>query len=117
MEKSLNQPILSNQTKYNMDKFSVFNYVNLSGELKIFFNKALAQKLSSLLCEIKNDDVLGSSAVEEFVSSLGESVNAASLVSFLYTSVSGGIQSGSGNQNLLHSVLYAFSESWEECNN
>ena len=100
-----------------MDKFSVFNYENLSEDQKAMFNKALAQRLLSLVHELKNDDVIKSSEVEEFVASSGSSDNSAFVVSYLYTNITGGIQSGSGNQNLFHSVLYAISESWNEVNN
>lgn len=99
-----------------MDNFSVFNYENLSEELKAGFNEALAQKLSSLVDEIKRDDVLGSLNVEGFVASSGKNTSATSIVTELYSSVSGGIQVGSGNQDLFHIVLCAITECWNELN-
>lgn len=99
-----------------VEKFSVFNYDNLSEELKGSFNKSLAQKLTSMVEAIKHDDVLGSIAVDTFVSSNGTSANAATVVGELYSRISGGIQAGSGNQNLFHSALYAITQAWDEIN-
>ena len=99
-----------------MDTFSVINYEKLSDSLKADFNKALAKKLSSLLKEISKDDVLGSIGVEEFVASEGTGNSLLSLVTDLYSKVSAGIQVGSGNQNLFHAVLVAFTESWNQIN-
>lgn len=95
-----------------MNTFSASNYENLSDSLKADFNKALAKKLSSFLKEIKDDDVLDASAIEEFVSSSGESANAVAVVSDLYSSISGGIQVGSGNQLLFIGILNAITECW-----
>lgn len=97
-----------------MSRFSIFEYNNLPAEQKDVFNKALALKISSFLSEIKNDDVLKNIAGEDFVLSLGESDNAFSLVSELYSKVSSGVQAGSGNQNLFLGILNTFVESWEE---
>lgn len=80
-----------------VDNFSVFNYDNLSEEQKSVFNKALAQELSALVDAIRQDDVIGSLPIEEFVSSCGKSSNAATVVAELYSRISGGIQAGSGN--------------------
>lgn len=99
-----------------MDKFSVFNYENLSEELKAGFNKALAQKLSFLVDEIKHDDVLDSLNVEEFVASSGISTGAASMVAELYSRIAGSIQVGSGNQKLFQIVLRAITECWNDIN-
>lgn len=97
-----------------MNQFSVFNYENLSEAHKAKFNKALAQKLTSFLNELKNDDVLGALPIEEFVASSG--AKAAAVVSEIYPKATAGIQAGSGNQNLFQSVLSAFAECWEEIN-
>lgn len=96
-----------------MNTFSVFDYENLSDSQKTDFNKALAMKLSSFMKEIKQDDVLDTSALEEFVASSGECDNAAATVSNLYSSISGGIQVGSGNQLLFNSILSVITESWK----
>lgn len=97
-----------------MNQFSVFNYENLSEAHKAKFNKALAQKLTSFLNELKNDDVLGALPIEEFVASAG--AKASNVVTELYPKTTAGIQAGSGNQNLFQSVLRAFAECWEEIN-
>ena len=97
-----------------MNPFSVFDYNNLLNEPKNAFNQALAHKLTSFLNVIKNDDVLGALPIEEFVTSSGS--KATTVVSELYPKVTAGIQVGSGNQNLFHSVLHAFTESWDEIN-
>lgn len=97
-----------------MNQFSVFNYENLSDNLKADFNKALAQRLSNLRNELKGDDVIGSLAIVEFLASSG--TKATTVVSELYPKVTAGIQAGSGNQNLYHSALHAFTESWNEIN-
>lgn len=99
-----------------MNTFSVFNYENLSESKKIVFNKALAMKLSSFMNEIKQDDVLDASAIEVFVSSSGECANVVTTVSNLYSSVSGGIQVGSGNQLLFNGILSAITECWNSNN-
>lgn len=99
-----------------MKSFSVYNYYNLHDYQKITFNKALAKKLSSLLNEIKTDDVLDTSAIVEFVASVGESSNSVSVVSNLYSSASGSIQVGSGNQQLFHGILSVITECWNEIN-
>lgn len=96
-----------------MNTFSVFDYENLSDSLKTDFNKALAMKLSSFMKEIKDDDVLDTTAIEEFVASSGECANAVATVSNLYSSISGGIQVGSGNQLLFNGILNAITESWK----
>lgn len=83
-----------------MDQFSVFKYENLSEELKSTFNKELTLKLSSFQNELKKDDVLGSLAIEQIS------------VADLYSTVTGGIQAGSGNQRLFLSILNAFVEVW-----
>ena len=95
-----------------MNHFSVFDYENLPDTLRIDFNRALAQRLFSLLTEIKTNDVLGSFAIEEFITSSGLSANSDTVVSDLYCSVSAGIQAGSGNQNLYHSILSAYTGCW-----
>lgn len=95
-----------------MDKFSVFNYANLSESQKVTFDKALAQRLSSFLSEIKNDDVLGALAIDEFVASNGSGNKSTTLVGEVYSRISGGIQVGSGNQNLFNGVLNAYAEAW-----
>ena len=100
----------------NMNTFSVSHYENLSDSLKADFNKALAKKLSSFLKEIKDDDVLNVSAIEEFVALSGESTNAVAVVSNLYSSISGGIQVGSGNQLLFNGILSAITECWASIN-
>lgn len=99
-----------------MITFSVFNYENLSELQKTEFNKALAIKLSTFIKEIKEDDVLDASAIEDFVASSGESSNAVAIVSNLYSSISGGIQVGSGNQLLFNGILSAITESWNSIN-
>ena len=95
-----------------MKSFSVFNYINVSESQKADFNIALAKKLSSLMKEIKDDDILDASAIEEFVTSSGENSNAVAVVSNLYSSISGGIQVGSGNQLLFNSILSAITDCW-----
>ena len=97
-----------------MNHFSVFNYENLSEEIMLKFNKTIARNLDPLMNDLKNDEVLGSPALSEFVISAGEYSNAVLVVSDLFHSVSAGIQVGSGNQNLFHRVLLAFTESWGE---
>lgn len=99
-----------------MKSFSVFNYNNLPDSQKTAFNKALAKRLSSLLNEINAADVLDTSAIAEFVASVGENSNSVSIVSNLYSSVSGSIQVGSGNQQLLHGILSEITECWNEIN-
>ena len=99
-----------------MNTFSVFNYENLSDSLKADFNKALAKKLSSMLMNIKADELLGSIGVVRFVESEGKEHNTPTLVADLYSKVSAGIQVGSGNQNLFQAVLAAFIESWNQIN-
>lgn len=99
-----------------MNTFSVFNYENISDSLKTDFNKALAKKLSSILTDIKTDDVLGTIGVEGFVASEGKEQRSATLVADLYSKVSAGIQVGSGDQNLFHSILGSFTESWNQIN-
>ena len=97
-----------------MDHFSVIDYEKLSGMTKAEFNKALAQRLSPLRNEINNDDVLATPATEEFIASSG--LKAANMVSELYHRAAAGIQAGSGDQNLFHCVIRAFTECWEEIN-
>ena len=58
--------------------------------------------------------MIGSLPIEEFIVSSG--TKATTVVSELYPKVTAGIQVGSGNQNLFHSVLHAFTESWNEIN-
>lgn len=99
-----------------MDTFSVINYEKLSDSLKADFNKALAKKLSSMLTNIKADELLGSIGVVGFVESEGKENNTTTLVADLYSKVSAGIQAGSGNQNLFIAVLAAFTESWNQIN-
>lgn len=98
----------------DMNDFSVFNYENLSDSLKADFNKALASKLSSLLTEIKVDDVLGTIGVEGLVPSEGTENNIATIVTELYSEASAGVQAGSGNQNLYLGILNAFTDCWKE---
>lgn len=97
-----------------MNRFSVFNYKKLPVPLRIDFNKALALRLSFLLTEIKNDDVLCSSAIEEFIISSGECVNSDKVVSDLYANTSGGIQAGSGDQNLYQTILSEYIGCWND---
>ena len=97
-----------------MDNFSLFNYENLSEEQKTVYNKALAQRLSSFLSEIKSDDVLGALAIDMFVASDGCGDRANALVGEVYPRITSGIQAGSGNQALFQGVLYAFVEAWKE---
>lgn len=99
-----------------MNTFTIFDYNNLTDSLKAEFNTVLSQHLSSLLKEIKKDDVLGSIGVEEFVESEGSGTNSLTLVTDLYSKLTAGIQVGSGNQNLFHDVLSAFTESWKQIN-
>lgn len=97
-----------------MDSFSNFNYNNLPESQKADFNKAIAHKLLPLLSEIKNDDVLGTSSIVSFITSSSDCTYASSVVSDIFSSITGGIQAGSGNQNLYHSILSFFTESWSE---
>lgn len=97
-----------------MNTFSVFDYEKLPDSSKAVFNKALAQKLTSLINEIKNDDVLGTATTEEFIKSSGEINNSATLVADLYSKISSGIQVGSGNQNLFNAILAAYTNCWAE---
>lgn len=97
-----------------MDIFSVFSYEKLSEEHKAAFNRVLAQRLSSFLSEIKSDDVLGALAIDEFVASNGSGNKSTTLVGEVYSRISGGIQVGSGNQNLFNGVLNAYAEAWDE---
>lgn len=99
-----------------MDTFSIFDYNNLSDSQKEDFNKSLAQRLSSLVKEINKDDVIGSLELENIIASPNESQTTINWVSDLYSKVSAGIQVGSGNQNLFHAVLNAFTESWKQIN-
>ena len=92
-----------------MNTFSVFNYESLSEEQKNKFNQALAQKLSTQVEALMNDDVIGTLDVKGFVASEGKN---ASIVSELYHRLTGGIQAGSGNQVLFNSVVADYSESW-----
>ncbi len=97
-----------------MNTFSVFDYEKLSDSRKASFNKALAKRLSSLFSEIKNDDVVGTSMIEEFIESSGEINTPAISVMDLYSKVSSGIQVGSGNQNLFNDILAAYTTCWDE---
>ncbi len=99
-----------------MDKFSLFNYTQVSGSLKVDFNRALAQGLAPMLDEIKSNDDLDYSLIEEFVVSLGQCSNSASVVEYLYSKLSSGIQSGSGNQTLFLGILAKYTESWDKFN-
>ena len=85
-----------------MDQFSIFKYENLSEELKKTFNKELILRLSSFQSEMKKDDVLGSLSIEHIS------------VTDLYSKITGGIQVGSGNQELFLSVLNVFVEAWDK---
>jgi len=96
-----------------MNSFSVYNYENLSDSTKKVFNKTLAKNLISLLDEIRVDDTLSKSSIEKFITSAGESLAGSLVVSTVYSMISAGIQAGSGNQNLYHSVLRAYTLSWE----
>lgn len=99
-----------------MNQFSNYNYENISDSLKSTFNKILSQKLSSLVIDSESDDMLRRFDIKEFVESSGSNANNTSFVEDVYSSISGSIQAGSGNQNLYHSVLNAFVESWNEIN-
>lgn len=99
-----------------MNTFSVLNYEKLSESQKADFNKALANRLLPFMKDIKVDDVLDDSAIVEFVVSSGESDNALAVVANLYSSVSSGIQVGSGNQQLFHGILSAIKECWDSIN-
>lgn len=98
-----------------MKQFSIYNYENLPESFKEAFNKSLAKGLSSLLNDLKSDDVLGKYVFEEFISIQG-GAHASSLVTDVFSDISGGIQSGSGNQNLFQSVLNCYTDSWREIN-
>ena len=99
-----------------MENFSVYNFENLTDSQKNAFKKFLANKLSSFMSEIKKDDVLCSLAIEEFVALNGVNEKSDVLVAQIYSMISGGIQVGSGNQNLFQGVLNAFVEAWKELN-
>lgn len=98
-----------------MDTFSVYNYENLSDILKLDFNKSLAQRLSLLLNEIKEDDISISFLIEEFIETSEKCLDV-SLVSDIYSKVSACIQAGSGNQILSLVILNAYTECWGEIN-
>lgn len=97
-----------------MNSFSVYNYENLSDSIKKGYNKTLAKNLIPLLDEIRVDDTLSKTSIEKFITSDGESIEDSVVVSSVYSMISAGIQAGSGNQNLYHSVLRAYTQSWEE---
>lgn len=96
-----------------MNGFSVYNYENLSDSTKKVFNKTLAKNLIFLLDEIRVDDTLSKTSIEKFITSDGESLGTSSVVSTVYSMITAGIQAGSGNQNLYHSVLRAYTQSWD----
>lgn len=96
-----------------MNKFSLYNYEMLSDSLKVGFNKALAQRLLSMLDEIKSDDDLNNTLIENFILSSGHCFNSVSIVEDLYFKISSGIQVGSGNQNLFLGILAEYTDSWE----
>ncbi len=99
-----------------MNKFSLSKYNSLPKSLKSDFDISLAQQLSLILKDIKNDDVLGCLSVEKFVAVNGNLSDSSLIVSELYSKISSGIQAGSGNQNLFNGVLHAFVESWNVFN-
>lgn len=99
-----------------MKQFSVFEYTCLSKDQKSAFNKALAQKLKTYLIDIQNDDVLNSSTINSFVTSSGGNNDASSIVTDLFSSISSGIQVGSGNLGLYLNILNAFTETWSKIN-
>ena len=97
-----------------MDKFSLYNYAQLSDSLKVEFNKALACGLSSMFDEIKSNEDFNSFLIGEFISSYGQCSNYASVVEDLYSKITSGIQAGSGNLNLFLGILAKYTECWEE---
>ena len=99
-----------------MNKSHLNNYAKLSDTQKLEFNKALAQELASMLDEIKSDCDLSNSLIDEFVASSGQCSNSVSLVVDLYSSISSGIQVGSGNQNLFLAILSKYTACWETIN-
>lgn len=99
-----------------MDKFSLYNYAQLSDTFKADFNKTLAQGFATISDEMKSDDDLNYSLLEEFIVSLGQCSNSSKVVEDLYSKISTGIQVGSGNQSLFLGVLAKYTAAWETTN-
>ncbi len=97
-----------------MSQFSLYSYECLPDAVKLEFSRELSQRLALLMTDIKTDDVLDASAIDIFVQTSGASKDASSVVSKLYSQISGGIQAGSGNQSLFNRILNAFVESWNK---
>ena len=97
-----------------MDKFSLYNYAQLSDSLKVEFNKALALGLATMLDDIKSDGDLNAFMIDEFIASSGRCSYSASVVEDVYSQITSGIQVGSGNLNLFLGILAKYTECWEE---
>ncbi len=93
-----------------MDNFTIYNYKQLAAKQKAEFNEALAQELSSMMDEIKSNRDINHKAIEEFVTTFGHCSNSEVIVEDLYSLISSGIQSGSGDQNLFLGILAKYTE-------
>jgi len=96
-----------------MDKFSLYNYNQLSEKQKVGFNKTLALELAPVMDDIKSDRDLNISLLDEFIASSGQCSGSTTIVEDLYSKISSGIQAGSGNQYLSLGILAKYTKSWE----
>lgn len=99
-----------------MDKFSLYNYAQLPDMVRTDFNKVLAQGLASILDDIKSDNDLKSSLIDDFIASTGQYSDSATVVEDLYSKLSSGIQAGNGNQTLFLGILARYTDAWKATN-